>query len=182
MSSTQKAAFLDSQGGEFSVRETSIPKPGPGQLLVGIEDAGLTPADWKLQKYGYYIESWPTVIGLDLSGVVVELGEGVNGFAKGDRVFSQGFWTEGRGAFQQYAVIDAEVTAKIPSNISFAQAATLPTAVAAVVIGLYLPQPQGVGLSPPFESDTRGKEVAKSILIFGGAGIVGQIGMCDIDL
>ncbi|KAG6827842.1 hypothetical protein H0H93_015280, partial [Arthromyces matolae] len=86
MSQTQKALFLESKFGEFNLRETSIPKPAPGQLLVRAEAAALNPVDWKIQKWGLFLEEFPVILGIDVAGVVEELGEGVSGFAKGDRV------------------------------------------------------------------------------------------------
>jgi NADPH:quinone reductase-like Zn-dependent oxidoreductase len=48
--------------------------------------SALNPVDWKVQKYGNPITIYPAVIGSDSSGEVVEVGEGVTNFIKGDRV------------------------------------------------------------------------------------------------
>lgn len=48
----------------------------------------LNPVDWKIQKEGIFLENYPAVVGSDASGEVVELGEGVTSFKKGDRVYA----------------------------------------------------------------------------------------------
>lgn len=79
--------FLDSKFGNFTLKLNKTPKPGPGELLVKIEAAGLNPVDWKIQKYGIFVEDYPTIIGTDVAGIVEEVGEGVGTFVKGDRVY-----------------------------------------------------------------------------------------------
>ena len=92
MASQQKALFLTTEGGEFKLGERHIPTAGKGQLLVKNEATALNPADWKVQRHGYFIEKYPAVLGFDVAGVVVEVGEGVTGFAKGDRVYVLHSW------------------------------------------------------------------------------------------
>ena len=86
--SQQKALFLQApNNGEFIVGTKDIPKPGPGQLLIKIHAAALNPLDWKIRAYGLYVEKYPAILGCDASGTVEEIGEGVNEFEKGDRVY-----------------------------------------------------------------------------------------------
>ncbi|KAG6827875.1 hypothetical protein H0H92_010144 [Tricholoma furcatifolium] len=181
MSLKQKALFLQSRFGEFSLGENDIPKPGVGQLLVRIEAVALNPVDWKIQKWGAFVDHFPAVIGTDLAGVVEETGEDVTGFAKGDRdknsyrgsVF-QGGWANDMAGFQQYTLTNVVTTAKIPPHLSFDEAATVPVGVAAAVAGLYLPNPYGAGLTHPFDPSTRGKYASKPLIVLGGATSVGQ--------
>ena len=42
--------------------------------------------DWKIQKFGWFVESFPAIVGSDSAGVVEEVGEGVTTFKKGDKV------------------------------------------------------------------------------------------------
>jgi NADPH:quinone reductase-like Zn-dependent oxidoreductase len=83
---TQKALFIDKLLGDFNVRTTPVPKPGPGEILVKVKAAALNPADWKIQKYGYLIEKFPAILGFDIAGDVEEIGEGVTDLQKGDRL------------------------------------------------------------------------------------------------
>jgi len=87
MSTTQqKALLLLELQGQFTVGESPIPKPGPGQLLIKAHAAALNPVDWQIRDYGFGIEKYPAVIGFDGAGDVVEVGEGITTFEKGDRV------------------------------------------------------------------------------------------------
>lgn len=85
--SQQKALFLQTPiNGEFHVGTRAVPKPGPGQLLVKIHAIGLNPLEWKIRAFKLYVETYPAILGVDSAGTVEEVGEGVNSFAKGDRV------------------------------------------------------------------------------------------------
>ena len=86
MATKQKSLLLLAPKGEYAVQETDIPTPGPGEVLVEIHATALNPVDWKIQKYDFMIESYPTVLGTDSSGVIKALGEGVTEFAIGDKV------------------------------------------------------------------------------------------------
>ena len=84
--STQKALILDAKLGKFGINTIPVPKPGPGQILVKIKAAALNPVDWKVQKYGVFVDTYPAILGTDIAGDVEELGEGVTDLKKGDRV------------------------------------------------------------------------------------------------
>ena len=87
MAPHQKALFLTTRLGEYKLGERHIPTAGKGQLLVKNETTALNPIDWKIQKRGWFIENYPALLGFDVAGVVVEVGEAVTGFTKGDRVY-----------------------------------------------------------------------------------------------
>ncbi|KZT00565.1 GroES-like protein [Laetiporus sulphureus 93-53] len=181
--SEQKALFLTSRRGPFAIGTAPIPKPGRGQLLVKIEATALNPVDWKIQAYEIFIDDFPAVLGTDIAGTVEELGEGVTGFVKGDRVLSQGLYGDNEQcSFQQYTLTNAVVTAKIPDNVSFGQAATVPLGLATAAIGLFNRKAKtgSVGLYPPWEEGGEGKYKGKPIVILGGASSVGQYGVQNL--
>lgn len=82
----QKALFVESKQGKLVVAERDIPKPGKHQLLVKVFTAALNPVDYKIQETGGWVEKFPAVLGVDMAGVVEELGEDVQDYAKGDKV------------------------------------------------------------------------------------------------
>ena len=84
--STQKALLLNAKYGKFNVGTAPVPKPGPGEILIKIKGVALNPVDWKIQKYGFLVEIFPAILGGDIAGDVEEIGEGVTGFKKSDRV------------------------------------------------------------------------------------------------
>ncbi|SFE45234.1 NADPH:quinone reductase [Actinacidiphila alni] len=90
---TGRAVRLDTFGGPgvLDVREIPAPQAGPGQLRVRVAAAGLNPMDWIMTadadtaaRFGL---SLPAGFGTDYAGVVDQVGDGVTGFAVGDRVF-----------------------------------------------------------------------------------------------
>jgi len=170
----QKALFLQSKQGPFVVETTDVPKPGPGEILVKIKAAALNPVDWKIQKYAFYVENYPAILGGDAAGDVEEVGEGVTGYSKGDRVFYQTAFTNTTSAFQQYAISFVETTPRIPANISYEEASTLPVGLAAAYLGLYNDAPHGNALKPPVNASAKGKYSGTPFVLLGGATSVGQ--------
>ena len=83
---TQKALILDAKLGKFGVDIAQVPKPGSGEILIKVKAAALNPVDWKIHKYGFFVEKFPAILGTDVAGDVEEIGEGVTEFQKGDRV------------------------------------------------------------------------------------------------
>ena len=75
MATQQKALLVPAKFADFVVGSKSIPKPGPGELLVKIRSTSLKPADWKIDKYDLSIEEFPAVLGLDLAGDVEKVGK-----------------------------------------------------------------------------------------------------------
>ncbi|TFY59162.1 hypothetical protein EVJ58_g5957 [Rhodofomes roseus] len=67
-----KALFIPEKQAPFVVRSVPTPKPGPGQLLIKVESAGLAPADWAIQAIGILVPKYPIIIGMDVAGTVEE--------------------------------------------------------------------------------------------------------------
>jgi NADPH:quinone reductase-like Zn-dependent oxidoreductase len=91
--SRSRAVQLESFGGPevLSLREVPAPQAGSGQIRVRVTAAGLNPMDWFMtsdaataSRFGL---SLPSGFGTDYAGVVDQAGDGVAGFAVGDRVF-----------------------------------------------------------------------------------------------
>lgn len=100
------------------------------------------PVDWKMQKFGYWVEKYPAILGSDVSGVVDAVGSDVKHFQKGDRVtgFADGLLSKDpqNGAFQQYSVVKDCALAKIPDSMSFEEGSILPMSVATSAVGIFL--------------------------------------------
>nr|WSY57103.1 NADP-dependent oxidoreductase [Streptomyces sp. NBC_00886] len=118
--------------------EVERPGPGPGEVLVAVRAAGVNPVDWK-QRAGYRrpgetgSQAFPAVFGNEVSGVVEEIGEGVDGLAVGDEVFGNTV----AGGYAEYVLLPATVTALKPADLSFRDAATLPVAAATAYDGVH---------------------------------------------
>ena len=87
MSRQQEVLFFQSKFTDnFVLGTTPIYKLGPGKLLVRNKAASLNPVDWKVQKHGMFVENYPAIVGVDITGDVEEVGEGVTLFSKGNSV------------------------------------------------------------------------------------------------
>ncbi|EMD35044.1 hypothetical protein CERSUDRAFT_54060 [Gelatoporia subvermispora B] len=176
MTTQQKALLLKTKHGQFTIENIPIPTPGPDELLVKIESAALNPLDWKVQAWGIVREDYPIILGYDVAGIVEKVGPGVQKFVRGDKVMFQAGPTSNYGAFQQYALSKAHLTAKVPNNITFDEAASIPVGVNTATLGLFSHgiTLDGDALYPPYGKSGHGKYAGKPIVIFGGSSCVGQ--------
>lgn len=87
MPNQQKALVLPAKQGLFEIQSVPIPTPGPGQLLIKVHSTALNPVDWNIQVHGLYVEDYPAILGVDIAGTVEALGDDVDNFSKGDRVY-----------------------------------------------------------------------------------------------
>jgi NADPH:quinone reductase-like Zn-dependent oxidoreductase len=121
--------------------EASVPRPGPGQVLVRVRAASANPWDWhflrglpyiaRLNGAGIRRPKHP-VPGGDVAGEVVAVGEGATRFTAGDHVF--GFIEF--GGFAEYAAAPESLLAAMPANLTFEQAAAVPLAATTALQGL----------------------------------------------
>lgn len=108
------------------------PVPGDDEILVRVHAAGVNPADWHFVRGTPYLIRFLTGLrvpreirlGLDFAGTVEAVGSNVSGLQPGDEVFGNNF-----GAFGEYLTVhrDGAIVRK-PPGVSFAQAASAPTA------------------------------------------------------
>lgn len=113
----------------FRVATMTPPRPGPGEVLVKVEAAGIDRGTWhlmtgrpylmRLMGFGFFAPKQP-VAGLDLAGTIVEVGDGVARFRVGDAVLGIG-----RGSFAEFACAREDKLVHKPEALSFAEAAVL---------------------------------------------------------
>ena len=172
MSTVNKAAWLPEKGARLKVDSADAYEPGPGEILVKNKAVAMNPVDFKVQDYGAFVESWPTILGCDLAGEVVALGEGVNDFAVGQRVLAHPLALETKktanASFQNYTVVSAAATAPLPHSMSFEEASVLPLSLSTAAAGLY----QSEYLNLPLPSHNP-KSTGKTLLVWGGSSSVG---------
>ena len=110
-----------------------VPRPSEndledGQVLVKVQCASLNPADWKSAEGGQAMLlsfAWPRIFGFDFSGTVVA---SRSTYANGDKVFGmiRGLPQFHRGTLAEYVIVDGDVCAPCPSNVSHADCAAVP--------------------------------------------------------
>ena len=81
-----KAVQISRPGGAFEVVERDIPKPGPGQVRIRVQACGVCHSDVIVKEGLMPNLSYPRVPGHEVAGVIDELGAGVTGWKKGERV------------------------------------------------------------------------------------------------
>ncbi|KAL4929753.1 zinc-binding alcohol dehydrogenase family protein [Aspergillus undulatus] len=76
---THLAAILPAKGHPLTIKPRPTPSPGPGELLIAVKSIALNPADHIMRDTGLFIppSAYPTVLGFDLAGVVVQVGKDV---------------------------------------------------------------------------------------------------------
>lgn len=122
---------LQSKNGPFATVKTAYPTPGPNDVTIRNKAVGLNPIDWKKRLIGINIESWPTVLGDDFSGVVEAVGDSVKDFKVGDEVFALAGSHDpsAKGAtqaHQEVVRVPAHYVAMKPTALSWEEAASLP--------------------------------------------------------
>ncbi|MFC4449946.1 quinone oxidoreductase family protein [Halorussus aquaticus] len=120
MRTVEVTEFGDSDVLELADAET--PDPGPGEVRIEVEAAGVNFADI-MQRRGHYVGGpEPTYVpGMEAAGTIDAVGEGVQR-EEGDRVVAM----TGRGAYADYALADADSLFEVPESMSFAEAAGFP--------------------------------------------------------
>jgi NADPH:quinone reductase-like Zn-dependent oxidoreductase len=121
-----KAVVIDGFGGvdQLRIQDVDDPPVGRGEVLVRVRATSVNPVDLKIRdgsaarRMGVEL---PAILGRDLAGEVVRTGEGVTGFAPGQRVMAMA-----NGTYAELTTVKADVLAPIPDKLSFEQAAALP--------------------------------------------------------
>lgn len=109
----------------LEIRDIAQPKPKPFELLVKVKAAGLNRADLAASQGRGGHGAVGNTVGIDWAGEVIEVGpEAKGGFKPGDRVMCAG-----SGGYAEYAVCDWGRVIKIPDDMTFEHAATLPVAL-----------------------------------------------------
>jgi NADPH:quinone reductase-like Zn-dependent oxidoreductase len=126
-----RAVVIDRYGGPEVLRQATVPRPVPtrGQVLVRTRFVGVNPKDVIVRKGKFKVatgKKFPLIVGHDIAGEVVEVGAGAD-LAEGDRVFGMINDFAGR-AYAQFAAVDAQQLAKVPSSIELRIAAAVPLA------------------------------------------------------
>lgn len=126
-----KAAILehyDKAGTDLIVRETPLPHVGANDVLVHVSCAGVNPLDNMIIRKEVKLivdYSMPLVMGNEFVGVIEQLGESVQGFSEGDRVYAR-MPLDNIGAFAEYVRLHTDAIAKVPDYLSDEEAACVP--------------------------------------------------------
>ncbi|MGD2060055.1 MAG: quinone oxidoreductase [Acidimicrobiia bacterium] len=152
-----RAIVIEEPGGEETLRyqEVDDPSPSPGELLVEVAAAGLNFID-TYHRSGLYPMEFPFTPGVEGAGTVLEVGNGVEGFATGDRVA----WCQGIGSYAEKKCVSVDHAVPVPDDID------LETAAASLLQGL---------TAHYLATDTFPLSSGDQCLVHAGAGGVGLL-------
>lgn len=157
---TIQAILVHNYGGpeQLKLEQIQRPEPQAGEVLVCVHAAGVNPVDWKIRE-GWMKDfrpmQFPYIPGVDLAGVVEELGPGVTTFQKGQAVFGQ----SSKGAYTEYTTAAVGTLVLKPKTLNFDEAAAIPVGATTAWQGLF---------------DYGGLQAGQRVLIQGAAGGVGS--------
>lgn len=181
---THLAAVQTAKGQPFEIQSRPTPKPGPNELLVAVKSVAFNPADVIMRNTGLFIAELPTVIGFDMAGVVLEVGDNV----PTDACFQQGTcavaysasaWRScapDYGIFQEKCLVPWQHAVALPDDsMSWNDAATLPVSVQ---VPLSAWDQMGIPRMGEFNASSE-KAVAKNqvLVIWGASSSVGTMGV-----
>jgi NADPH:quinone reductase-like Zn-dependent oxidoreductase len=156
----------DREADDFGLSLTELPSPSPAEndVVVEVHAAGFLrgepewPSTWS-DRAGR--DRTPSVLGHELSGVVVELGYGTTGLTIGQRVFGLTDWAR-NGSLAEYTAVEARNLAPLPANVDHVAAAALPMPGLTAWQALF---------------DHAHLQAGQSVLIHGAGGSVGSVGV-----
>ncbi|KAJ8457022.1 hypothetical protein ONZ45_g18483 [Pleurotus djamor] len=166
------SAVATTSVGVFEEIQVETEKPGPGELLIQHSYGAMIAFDTYQVDLGYFVETYPHILGFSASGVVADIGSGITDLKVGDRVTAFTFHGSRSKALQEYSIQPRSAVAKIPQALELAEAATIPdnfvTAFYTVFnqLGFPIPTKFPVLEPPPLAS--------APILVYGGGAISGQ--------
>lgn len=134
------------------------PNPGPSEVLVKVEAAGVGPWDaWIRAGKSALPQPLPLTLGSDLSGEIVAVGPGASDLRIGDQVYGV---TNPRfiGAYAEYALASAPMVARKPTSLTYIEAASVPVVAVTAWQALF---------------DQARLKAGQTVVIHGAAGSVG---------
>ena len=161
--SSMQASVLEAESAALRMRSFPVPPLGAGQVLVRVRAAGLNPLDTKIRagKAGHAQHPLPAILGIDMTGTIVAVGDDIKEFTVGDDVFGMTGGVGGvQGALAQYAVVDPALIAHKPRAFSAREAAATPLVFITAWEGLV----DRARVGPDMK-----------VLIHGGAGGIGHV-------
>ena len=172
-----KAVVVTKSGGPevLVLRDVEVPEPGPGEVLIAVNTAGVNYADIKARTTGIYQGRHPPIIpGLDVAGTILRTGTDVTHLKEGQRVIA----FPRTGSYAERTVADGQLTFPIPDDLDFETAAAFPVvsgaAYGTIAVAARLQHGESILIhSPAGGVGSTAIQIAKSLgasMIIGGSG------------
>ncbi|PPF14835.1 NADPH:quinone oxidoreductase [Rathayibacter rathayi] len=139
--------------------DVPTPSPGPGEVLIRVAAAGVNRADLG-QRGGVYPPPprASEILGIEVSGSIAALGDGISGFTEGDEVCA----LLSGGGYAEYVAVDAGLVLPVPEGVGLVSAAALPETTATVWSNLVM---------------VAGLASTDTVLLHGGGSGIGTTGI-----
>jgi NADPH:quinone reductase-like Zn-dependent oxidoreductase len=180
MPPTNKAAWLTGkQIRPLEVKDAPYTPPSENEIVVKVHAIAINPVDAYKQAMGDVMLSWiqyPFVLGSDVAGEVVGIGESITRFKVGDRALGHAVGPDKRsnrsceGAFQHYVVLRQNLVSSIPDTLSYENACVLPMGLSTAACGLFMKEYLALELPSP---DSK-RQIGKTLIVWGGSTSVGS--------
>src|SRR5882757_7194853 len=162
---TMRAAALDRFGGieNIHVKQLPVPEPGPDEVLLRIEAAGVGVWD-PYEREGEFAKmfgtkpNFPYILGSDGAGTVAAVGAQVRSFKEGDRAYALA--NPKGGFYAEYAAVKADNVSPIPKKLSVEQAGVMPSDALTALRGL---------------DEILKLKKGESLMVFGAGGGIGHL-------
>ncbi|MDA8061385.1 MAG: alcohol dehydrogenase catalytic domain-containing protein, partial [Actinomycetota bacterium] len=173
-----EALWLPRPGGSLSPGPAPSTPPAAGELVVRVRAVAVNPVDAISGIARRVVTPWltyPAVLGSDVAGEVVEVGEGVTRFRPGDRVLGHAIGQErarncaAEGAFQRFVVLVEHMVSPLPDGLDDEHAAVLPLGLSTAAAGLFELDQLALP-APTLDAPERGA----SVVVWGGSTSVGS--------
>jgi len=161
---TMKAAAVDRFGppSALTLHEVPVPRPGPHEVLIAIETAGIGSWDASIRDGSWRKPGrprFPLVPGVDGAGIVVAKGARVRRIRLGDRVYAYEFGNRQGGFYAEFAAAGAAHVGRVPKGLGLRDAGAVAATGLTALQGI-----DGLELRP-----------GQTVLIFGASGAVGTL-------
>ncbi|TVY29959.1 Zinc-binding alcohol dehydrogenase domain-containing protein [Lachnellula hyalina] len=173
MPSNTAAWLTAAKSNPLEVKTAAYTSPGDHEIVIKNGALAVNPIDWKIQDYAFFPLKYPTILGQDVAGTVVEVGSAVSRFSKGDRVLGHALSLANQkpsdGGFQEYTIVLDNLASQIPSTLPFENATVLPLGLSTAAAGLF--PKEYLALQHPSLDP---KPTGQTLLVWGGASSVGS--------
>ena len=164
---TMHAAAIDRFGGPITPHTVPVPPIDADEVLMRIESAGVGVWDSFEQAGGFATltgrkPGFPYVPGSDGAGTIVAIGDKVDRFKEGEKVYGLALANPKGGFYAEYIALKADQVSPVPGKLSIEQAGVMPVDAMTALMGL---------------DDTLGVKPGESVMIFGASGGIGHLAL-----
>lgn len=163
---TMRAAAIDKAGGPevITLHTLPVPRPAADEVLIAVHTAGVASWDVYVRQHPESLKHshFPLVLGTDGSGVIAAVGSQVQGFKRGDQVYTYSWDNPNGGFYAEYVAVPAKLVGHLPPGMSLRDAGAIATTALTAIQGI---------------DDNLHIKPGETLIIHGAAGGVGSLAL-----